>query len=233
MRKLLFLLYLVISLCQATPVLAYPQESVPSPVAGSISSPFGWRVHPITGKNRFHSGLDIAASRGTPIYAVQPGWVVFSGTYAGYGNLVVIEHADGLHTWYGHSSVILKQSGEWVNAGDNIALVGSTGNSTGPHLHFEVRIRGEAVDPLQYLATLAQPLNTAQAQFTSNSPSQLPAHLPAPLPLPSAAAPPPPMPQVNPQWVGPTTKAIGSGSVEQTWTITNAGNQQSPLTSRH
>jgi hypothetical protein len=206
MLKRLFLFYSILLGCQAFayPVvaMAYPAESIPSPVQGSISSPFGWRMDPMTKRSRYHSGLDIAAPSGTPIYAVQPGWVVFSGTYAGYGNLMVVEHAQGLHTWYAHTSVLLKQPGEWVNAGDNIALVGSTGRSTGPHLHFEVRIQGEATDPLQYLAAIGN----------NNPPVAIhppAAHTAMALDV-DPQAPSPAMPTVTPNWVGPTTKAVGA-----------------------
>jgi hypothetical protein len=135
---------------------AVAQQQYVSPVNGTLTSPFGWRSHPIDGASKFHSGIDIAAPQGTPVFALQPGWVVFSAPYGGYGNLVVIQHNDQLCTWHAHNVSVLKQPGDWVNAGDPISLVGATGRATGPHLHFEVRINGDAIDPLNYLASLSQ-----------------------------------------------------------------------------
>lgn len=121
------------------------------PVNGEITSPFGWRVHPIWGTQIFHAGLDIGADYGDPVHAADSGTVVFAGWMGGYGNAVMIDHGGGMVTLYGHNSSITVGEGEQVSKGQNIALAGSTGNSTGPHCHFEVRIHGEVVSPLQYL----------------------------------------------------------------------------------
>jgi len=115
------------------------------PVNGSVVSGFGMRW------GRMHEGIDITASSGTPIWAAAAGTVIHAGWLGGYGNLVVVDHGNGLATAYAHASAILVSVGQAVAQGETIALVGSTGNSSGPHLHFEVRVNGEAVDPLFYL----------------------------------------------------------------------------------
>lgn len=121
------------------------------PVYGRISSPFGWRVHPIFGTKKFHTGIDIAASYGTPIKAAASGRVILAQTYGGYGNATAIDHGGGLVTLYGHQSRIIVKVGQKVDAGQVIGYVGCTGYCTGPHLHFEVREDGTPVDPLKYL----------------------------------------------------------------------------------
>ena len=121
------------------------------PVNGEITSPFGWRVHPIWGTQIFHAGLDIGADYGDPVHAADSGTVVYAGWMGGYGNAVMIDHGGGLVTLYGHNSSITVSEGQQVGKGETIALAGSTGNSTGPHCHFEVRIHGEVTSPLQYL----------------------------------------------------------------------------------
>ncbi len=121
------------------------------PVNGEITSPFGWRVHPIWGTQIFHAGLDIGADYGDPVHAADSGTVVYAGWMGGYGNAVMIDHGGGMVTLYGHNSSITVGEGEQVSKGQTIALACSTGNSTGPHCHFEVRIHGEVVSPLQYL----------------------------------------------------------------------------------
>ena len=98
-----------------------------------------------------HEGIDIAAPIGTPIWAAAAGTVIYAGWLSGYGSLVLVDHGNGLATAYAHASAILVVLGQQVSQGETIALVGSTGHSTGPHLHFEVRINGVAVDPLLYL----------------------------------------------------------------------------------
>ncbi|HET6624446.1 MAG TPA: peptidoglycan DD-metalloendopeptidase family protein [Gaiellaceae bacterium] len=115
------------------------------PVNGPVVSGFGMRW------GRMHEGIDIASSLGTPIHAAASGTVIHAGWLGGYGNLVVVDHGDGLATAYAHASTILVAVGQQVSQGDTLSLVGSTGNSTGPHLHFEVRVNGSAVDPLLYL----------------------------------------------------------------------------------
>lgn len=121
------------------------------PVNGEITSPFGWRVHPIWGTQIFHAGLDIGADYGEPVHAADSGTVVYAGWMGGYGNAVMIDHGGGLVTLYGHNSSITVGEGQQVGKGETIALAGSTGNSTGPHCHFEVRVHGEVTSPLQYL----------------------------------------------------------------------------------
>jgi murein DD-endopeptidase MepM/ murein hydrolase activator NlpD len=119
---------------------------------GRISSNFGARRDPINGRQRQHNGIDIAAPRGTPIDAAGDGTVVFAGWQRGYGNTVIVEHADGRRTRYGHAEKLFVQPGETVEAGQVIAAVGSTGRSTGPHLHFEVIEADRRIDPLRALA---------------------------------------------------------------------------------
>lgn len=126
--------------------------SLVSPIsAARLSSRFGPRIHPIFGTARLHAGIDLAASTGTPIGAAGAGTVVTAGVLGGYGNAVVIDHGGGVSTLYGHQSVIRVRVGQVVAANEVIGLVGSTGNSTGPHLHFEVRSFGSPVDPVGYL----------------------------------------------------------------------------------
>jgi murein DD-endopeptidase MepM/ murein hydrolase activator NlpD len=120
------------------------------PSDAEITSNFGWRRHPILGYRRFHSGIDFGASYGSTIRAAEGGRVIFAGWYGGYGNTVIINHGGGITTLYGHTSKLYVNEGQTVQPGDAIAAVGSTGLSTGPHLHFEVRQDGEPVDPLPY-----------------------------------------------------------------------------------
>lgn len=121
------------------------------PVRGRISSRFGYRFHPVLKKNKYHSGIDIAAPRGTPILAADNGIVIFSKYNGGYGKMITIDHGIGYSTVYGHASTLLVSYGQKVTKGQKIALVGSTGLSTGPHLHFEIRKNGVPQDPLRYL----------------------------------------------------------------------------------
>jgi murein DD-endopeptidase MepM/ murein hydrolase activator NlpD len=115
------------------------------PVGAPITSPFGWRW------GRMHEGVDLGAEYGTPIVAAAAGTVIYAGWLGGYGNLTVIDHGGGLSTAYGHQSQIVVGVGDQVAQGQVIGYVGSTGHSTGPHLHFEVRVDGQPVDPLGYL----------------------------------------------------------------------------------
>jgi murein DD-endopeptidase MepM/ murein hydrolase activator NlpD len=115
------------------------------PVNGPVTSPFGWRW------GRMHQGIDIGVGMGTPIKAAAAGTIIYCGWESGYGNLVVIDHGGNLATAYGHQSAIAVACGQQVAQGDVIGYVGCTGHCTGPHLHFEVRISGEPVDPLGYL----------------------------------------------------------------------------------
>ena len=127
-----------------TGIFAFPSDA-------PTSSPFGWRIHPILGYRRFHAGLDFAASYGSTIRAADSGTVIFAGWYAGYGKAVIISHSKGITTLYGHTSELYVSEGQSVQKGQAIAAVGSTGFSTGPHLHFEVRRDGTPVDPANYL----------------------------------------------------------------------------------
>jgi murein DD-endopeptidase MepM/ murein hydrolase activator NlpD len=126
------------------------------PVAGRLSSSFGNRFHPIDKRIKFHAGMDIAVPIGTSVTAAAGGTVKFAGESGGYGNLVVITHPDGRETRYGHLSRIAVAAGAEVSAGQEIGLSGSTGKSTGPHLHFEVRENGVAVDPRMITKGLAR-----------------------------------------------------------------------------
>ncbi|MEK6531447.1 MAG: peptidoglycan DD-metalloendopeptidase family protein [Deltaproteobacteria bacterium] len=121
------------------------------PVKGVLSSAYGLRKDPITGDDKFHHGMDIAAAEGSPIYPAAPGRVVFSGLRPGYGNVVEVLHADGTITRYAHNQKNLVSQGDSVTKSKPIAYVGSTGRSTGPHLHFEVLKDGSSVDPERYL----------------------------------------------------------------------------------
>mgnify|MGYP000590574696 FL=1 len=121
------------------------------PVAGPISSYYGYRTSPGGIGSTFHEGVDIAGDYGTPISATAAGTVTKAGWGGGYGYLVEVRHADGIVTRYGHNSAVLVYEGQHVDQGSMIALMGSTGNSTGPHCHYEVRIHGEAVDPMYFL----------------------------------------------------------------------------------
>ncbi|MBI5849272.1 MAG: peptidoglycan DD-metalloendopeptidase family protein [Nitrospirae bacterium] len=122
------------------------------PVDGVISSKFGMRKHPLHGDGRFHQGMDIAAPAGTEVYPYQGGKVVFSGEQSGYGNTIVIDHGNGYTTKYAHNRVNLVKTGDLVDEDTVLAEVGSTGLSTGPHLHFEVRKNGKSLDPATVLA---------------------------------------------------------------------------------
>jgi len=135
-----------------------PVDAVPGmlriPVRGArLTSPFGFRVHPIYGTVRLHTGMDLAAPLGTPIKAAADGVVVSAGANGGYGLAVVLDHGGALATLYGHMSRLDVRPGEVVRRGDRIGIVGSTGASTGPHVHFEARVAGTPVDPTPYLRT--------------------------------------------------------------------------------
>lgn len=123
-----------------------------APIEGRLSSRFGNRFHPIDHKVKFHQGIDIAAPRGTAIKAAAEGTVVFAGWSKGYGNTVVIEHADGRQTRYAHAQKLFVSKGDVIAAGEKIAAVGSTGKSTGPHLHFEIIENNRRINPLKILA---------------------------------------------------------------------------------
>ncbi len=147
------------SIRSAIAAASAPAVSAPSvsssgfvrPVPGAVSSGFGMRVHPITGQNRMHNGLDMNAAHGDPIRAVRSGTVILAGVKGGYGNTIMIDHGGGMVTLYAHQSRFGSSVGDRVAAGEVIGYIGSTGLSTGPHLHFEVRINGNPVDPARYL----------------------------------------------------------------------------------
>lgn len=120
------------------------------PVEGKVSSPYGHRAHPKSGKRDFHSGLDIAADSGHPVRSTADGIVSFAGWSGGSGNLVAIEHGFGFSTLYAHNRSLTVKVGQRVRRGDVIGHVGSTGNSTGPHVHYEVWKEGKAVDPNKF-----------------------------------------------------------------------------------
>lgn len=117
------------------------------PTEGIISSTFGLRRDPIDGLTRFHEGIDIASPEGAPVKSPLAGRVTFSGSFSGYGNMIEVDHGNGLVTRYAHNSKNLVAVGDEIQAGHVIALVGSSGHSTGPHLHFEVRNGARAIDP--------------------------------------------------------------------------------------
>jgi len=123
---------------------------------GYVSSRFGKRVDPFTKRATFHAGVDIASPKGTPFTAMADGVVTYSGKRAGYGNMVEIDHGGGRSTRYGHASALLVAKGDYVKKGQKIGLVGSTGRSTGPHLHFEVLTNGKQINPRQYLTKMAK-----------------------------------------------------------------------------
>ncbi len=121
------------------------------PSRGPITSNFGSRFHPVLGYSRFHAGTDFGAEHGSPIFAAETGVVIYAGWYGGYGNAVILDHGGGMTTLYAHASRLDVYEGQAVKKGDVIAAIGTTGLSTGPHLHFEVRRGGEPVDPLAFL----------------------------------------------------------------------------------
>ncbi|MFO7941301.1 MAG: peptidoglycan DD-metalloendopeptidase family protein [Bacillota bacterium] len=136
-----------LALAEGTPYLVWPLNQ------GTfwVSSPFGQRYHPILGQWRMHSGIDLAASTGTPIKSAASGVVLDAGWMGGYGLSVIVAHTSSVSTLYAHASTLRVESGQRVKEGDTVGLVGSTGMSTGPHLHFEVRVDGQVQDPTEYL----------------------------------------------------------------------------------
>ncbi len=138
---------------QALDALHAQQSVLPGiwPVEGIVTSGFGWRASPFTGDWTLHGGVDIGAPIGEPILATNRGKVLFSGWDSGHGQMVVLDHGGGVLSRYCHASVLLVEEGERVEEGQVLALVGNTGLSTGPHLHYELIVDGERVDPLDYL----------------------------------------------------------------------------------
>ena len=125
-------------------------------VKGWMSSPFGERVDPISGKKAWHEGMDFAGAKGSEVIAVANGVVVFAGYRDGYGKMVEISHGKDMRTRYGHHEEVLVHAGQSVKRGDVIALMGSSGRSTGPHVHFEVLKEGRPVNPARYVSAVAQ-----------------------------------------------------------------------------
>ena len=125
--------------------------SWPCPSSRKITSNYGYRVHPISGVKKLHTGMDIGASYGADVTAAAGGTVIMSKYYGGYGNCIIIDHGGGVSTLYGHMSSLVAKNGQKVTAGQTIGKIGSTGNSTGNHLHFEVRINGSTVNPASYV----------------------------------------------------------------------------------
>lgn len=133
-----------------------------------LTSGYGMRRDPFSGQQRFHHGIDLAAPTGTPIRAPKDGTVIFSGWRPGYGNLVEIRHENGMTTRYGHNAENLVRRGDRVAAGMEIARVGSTGRSTGPHVHFEVRREGRSVNPMPFLETASARMHLAEARAAAD-----------------------------------------------------------------
>lgn len=125
--------------------------SWPVPGYSTISSPYGYRIHPVLGVKKFHTGIDIPAPTGTPVVSVSGGKVIFSGVQGAYGNTVMVQHDNGLVSLYAHNSALCVKVGDRVEKGQLIAKIGSTGRSTGPHLHFEIRVNGSHQNPLSYI----------------------------------------------------------------------------------
>jgi len=130
--------------------------SIPSmtPVDGWVTSGFGQRSSPFTGEPAVHRGIDVAAPSGTPIYAPADGVVVFSGVRNGFGNFVLVAHGYGVVTGYGHNAQNLVSPGQVIHRGDQIATVGQSGRSTGPHLHYEVTVNGRSIDPMKFILNI-------------------------------------------------------------------------------
>lgn len=132
------------------------------PVEGRLMSPFGARTDPFSGEGAIHTGVDLSAAMGTPVHVAADGVVVHAGWMSGYGRLVIVDHGNGLQTYYGHLSRFLVVPGQEVRRGDVIARSGASGRVTSPHLHYEVRMRGTPVNPYPYLAKSATVVASAQ-----------------------------------------------------------------------
>lgn len=129
-------------------------EETVSPVMGVLTSPFGWREHPVDGEEKFHNGVDLAVNTGTPVKAFADGVVDYIGDDPDqYGLYLQISHANGVKSFYAHCSQLLVSQGQTVKAGDTVALSGDTGNTTGPHLHLELRLNGVRINPIYYIET--------------------------------------------------------------------------------
>jgi murein DD-endopeptidase MepM/ murein hydrolase activator NlpD len=153
--------------------------------AGTLGSAFGWRIDPFTGRSALHTGMDFVADTGTPILAAAGGVVVTQEPHIAYGNMIEIDHGKDLVTRYGHASNVMVKKGDLIRRGQKIAEVGNTGRSTGPHLHFEVLVRGVQQDPQKFLAAGKNlvPPQVAQATVPSQ-PAPAPAAAPVIIPAP-------------------------------------------------
>ena len=176
-KKLLFTYLLAAITLQPS----FAQQTLQGPTLGNVSSMFGYRTDPFTGQTAVHHGLDIASSYGAPIYAMQDGYVLRSGPIGAYGNAVVLDHyyqdipqVPRVQTLYGHCSYLLVKTGQYVRRGQVVAMVGSTGRSTGPHLHFQVYYKNKTIDPVDYLRKLPGYVNyvagvrAQQLKYSSN-----------------------------------------------------------------
>ena len=156
-----------VGVAAATPNYRPSSVSIPSrmPVNNAtMTSGFGLRWHPVIGGRRQHKGVDLAQPVGTPVYATADGMVSKAERFSSYGLFISVEHGGNIQTRYGHLSRLNVAAGQLVHKGDLIGYVGSTGRSTGPHLHYEVRIAGFAVNPIPYMQGLAQPVLAASSQ---------------------------------------------------------------------
>jgi murein DD-endopeptidase MepM/ murein hydrolase activator NlpD len=149
------------------------------PVAGILGSSFGWRIDPLNGRSALHTGLDFPAEPGTAILAAAGGVVVTQEYHSAYGNMVEVDHGNDLVTRYAHASRVLVKKGDLIRRGQKIAEVGTTGRSTGPHLHFEVLVQGVYQDPQKFL-TAGQKLPQASTLAIAQPPAAQPATLPRP-----------------------------------------------------
>lgn len=131
--------------------VSYTSGAFIKPVMGAITSPYGWRRHPIFGGRKFHTGVDIAGKNRSPIKAANSGKVIYTGWYGGYGKVVIVDHGKSITTLYAHMSSISVSNGQKISKGTVVGYEGSTGYSTGPHLHFEVRINGTHTNPMGYI----------------------------------------------------------------------------------
>jgi murein DD-endopeptidase MepM/ murein hydrolase activator NlpD len=169
--------------------------------SGQAGSNFGWRADPFTGQKALHTGLDFQADTGTPIHAAAGGVVVVSEHHFAYGNMVEVDHGNDLITRYAHASKLLVKKGDLVKRGQQVALVGSTGRSTGPHLHFEVLVQGVPQDPQKFLAAgrSVQPLKAP-----ARTPATAVAQPAAPRVAPAAASPTAAQPATQPSAAAPS-----------------------------
>lgn len=171
----LFAAWQAIDRGNAKPASIASAISIPSRMpldSAKMTSDYGMRIHPVLGGRRAHKGIDLASPTGTPIYATADGIVSMAQWFGGYGKYIQIEHGADLQTRYGHLSQYIVDAGQRVHKGDLIGYVGSTGRSTGPHLHYEVRVAGEAVNPIPYMeeATAAQAFALAGGKGAQGGP---------------------------------------------------------------